>query len=54
MSKFTMDLISSLLLCSVVPIAAQAQSAITEQEAQSIAADAYVYLYPNPQAADEC
>jgi hypothetical protein len=46
MSKFAMDLISSLLLCSVVPIAAHAQSAITEQEAQSIAADAYIYLYP--------
>ena len=33
-------------LCSVLPHAAQAQSAITEQEAQSIARDAYIYFYP--------
>jgi len=46
MSRFTRDLISSLFLCSVVPVAAHAQSPITEQEAQSIAADAYIYFYP--------
>ncbi len=35
------------LFCSVLSIGvAQAESAITEQEAQSIATDAYVYLYP--------
>ena len=28
------------------PVTAAAQSAITEQEAQSIAADAYIYFYP--------
>ena len=46
MSKFAMELISSLFLYSVVPIAAHAQSTITEQEAQSIAVDAYIYFYP--------
>jgi hypothetical protein len=46
MSRFTRDLISSLFLCSVVPVAAHAQSPITEQEAQSIATDAYIYFYP--------
>ena len=28
------------------PVTAAAQSAITEQEAQSIAVDAYIYFYP--------
>jgi hypothetical protein len=32
--------------CSALSQGARAQSAVTEQEAQSIAADAYVYFYP--------
>src|ERR1700722_244815 len=39
-------IISSLFLSLSLSLAARAQSAITEQEAQSIAVDAYVYLYP--------
>jgi len=46
MSRRTITLILGLLLCPIGSLAAQAQSAITEQEARSIAADAYVYLYP--------
>src|SRR3984957_17714596 len=39
-------IISSLFLSLCLSPAARAQSAITEQEAQSIAVDAYVYFYP--------
>jgi hypothetical protein len=46
MSRRTMGLILGLFLCPVLSLAAQAQSAITEQEAQSIARDAYIYFYP--------
>jgi hypothetical protein len=46
MSRSTIGLILGLSLGPVLSLAAQAQSAITEQEAQSIAADAYIYLYP--------
>ena len=46
MSRSTIALILGLFLCPVLPLAAQAQSAITEQEAQSIARDAYIYFYP--------
>src|ERR1700729_602734 len=46
MSRSTIGLILGLSLCPVLSLAAQAQSAITEQEAQSIAADAYIYFYP--------
>ncbi|HWS09388.1 MAG TPA: DUF1254 domain-containing protein [Xanthobacteraceae bacterium] len=38
-------MILGLSLCPVLSLAAQAQSAITEQEAQSIARDAYIYFY---------
>jgi hypothetical protein len=46
MSKCTIALISGFLFFPVVPFAAQAQSAISEEEAQSIAVDAYIYFYP--------
>jgi hypothetical protein len=46
MSRSTMGLILGLFLCPVLSLAAQAQSATTEQEAQSIARDAYIYFYP--------
>jgi hypothetical protein len=36
----------SLLIIPGLPSAAQAQSAVTEQEAQAIALDAYIYFYP--------
>jgi hypothetical protein len=45
MSRSTMGLILGLFLCPVLSLAAQAQGAITEQEAQSIARDAYIYFY---------
>jgi hypothetical protein len=45
-SRSTIGLIVGLSLCPILALAAQAQSAITEQEAQSIAADAYIYFYP--------
>src|SRR6202030_243177 len=45
MNRSTMGLILGLSLCPVLALAAQAQSAITEQEAQSIARDAYIYFY---------
>ena len=35
-----------LLISPTLPLIANAQSALTEQEAQSIAVDAYVYFYP--------
>ena len=46
MSRSAIALILGLLLCPVLSLTAQAQSAITEQEAQSIARDAYIYFYP--------
>ena len=46
MSRTALGLILGLSLCPVLSLAAQAQSAITEQEAQSIARDAYIYFYP--------
>jgi hypothetical protein len=46
MSRSTIALILGLFLCPVLSIGAQAQSAVTEQEAQSIAMDAYIYFYP--------
>jgi hypothetical protein len=45
-SKSTIALILGLMLLPVLSLAAQAQSAVTEQEAQSIATDAYIYFYP--------
>jgi Protein of unknown function (DUF1254) len=45
-SRSTIVLIVGLFLCPVLSCTARAQSAITEQEAQSIAADAYIYFYP--------
>ncbi len=37
---------SQAMLWPILSLTAQAQSAVTEQEAQSIAVDAYIYLYP--------
>ena len=45
MNKSTTALLLSLLIGSALPNTAQAQSAITEQEAHAIAVDAYVYFY---------
>lgn len=44
--RSTIALILGLFLCPVLSLAAQPQSAITEQEVQAIAADAYIYFYP--------
>ena len=46
MNRSTIALISGLMLFPVFSFTAQAQSAVTEQEAQSIARDAYIYFYP--------
>ena len=46
MSRSTIALILGLSLCPVLSLAAQAQSAVSEQEVQSIARDAYIYFYP--------
>ena len=46
MSRSTIGLILGLCFCPVLSLSAQAQSAVTEQEAQSIARDAYIYFYP--------
>src|SRR6202049_3709048 len=46
MIKATTALVLSLLVSPVLSLAAQAQNAITEQDAQSIALDAYIYFYP--------
>jgi hypothetical protein len=46
MSRSTMALTLGLFLCPILSFAAQAQSAITEQEARSIGVDAYIYFYP--------
>jgi hypothetical protein len=46
MGRGTIALISGLMLWPILSLTAQAQSAVTEQEAQSIAVDAYIYFYP--------
>jgi hypothetical protein len=45
MKRSAIALILGLFLCPVLSHAAQAQSAITEQEAHAIGVDAYVYFY---------
>jgi hypothetical protein len=46
MIRSTIALLSGLFLFPVLSLAAQAQSALTEEEAQSLARDAYIYFYP--------
>lgn len=46
MSRSTIALILGLMLLPVPSLTAQAQDAVAEQEAHSIARDAYIYLYP--------
>jgi hypothetical protein len=46
MSRSTIAFVFALLLCPVLSLAVQAQSAITEQEAHAIGVDAYIYFYP--------
>jgi hypothetical protein len=46
MSRNAIAFAFALLLCPVVSLAAQAQNAITEQEAHAIGVDAYIYFYP--------
>ncbi len=46
MSRSTIVSILALFLCPVLSLAAQAQGAITEQEAHAIGVDAYIYFYP--------
>jgi hypothetical protein len=46
MIRSIIALILGLFLFPVLSVAVQAQSAITEQEAQSIATNAYIYFYP--------
>src|SRR5260370_13810285 len=46
MIKSTTALILSLLVCPALALVAQAQSAVDEQDARSIALDAYIYFYP--------
>src|SRR6516162_4174388 len=46
MSRSTLALILGLLLLPAPSLTAQAQDAVAEHEAQSIARDAYIYLYP--------
>ena len=45
MIKTATALVFSLLVSPIIPSVARAQTAITEQDAQSIAVDAYVYFY---------
>ena len=42
----TTALVLSLFIGSIVPLTAQAQSTITQEEAHAIAVDAYIYFYP--------
>jgi hypothetical protein len=44
--KVTTALVLGLLVGPSLPQIAQAQSAVTEQEAQAVALDAYIYFYP--------
>jgi hypothetical protein len=46
MIKASTVLFLGLLITPILSVAAQAQSAIAEQDAQAAAVDAYVYLYP--------
>jgi hypothetical protein len=46
MTRSAIALMLGLSLCPILPLTSQAQSPITEQEAQAIAVDAYVYFYP--------
>src|SRR5580692_11215584 len=46
MSRVTIALMLGLMLWPVLSLTARAQSAVAEQEAQSIAVDAYIYFYP--------
>jgi hypothetical protein len=46
LNKITTSLFLGLLIGPALPHGAQAQSAVTEQEAQAIALDAYIYFYP--------
>jgi hypothetical protein len=46
MSRSTIALVLGLFLSLILSPAVHAQSAITEQDAQSIARDAYIYFYP--------
>jgi hypothetical protein len=46
MIKTALALVLGFVVSPVLSLAAQAQNAITEQDAQSIALDAYVYFYP--------
>ena len=46
MIKSTTALILSLLVCPALSLVAQAQSTVNEQDARSIALDAYIYFYP--------
>jgi hypothetical protein len=46
MNRSKIASIPGIFLCSVLSLTAQAQSAVTEYEAQSIAVDAYIYFYP--------
>src|SRR6266403_3487992 len=46
MNKRTTALILSLLVCPALSPVAQAQSAVNEEDARSIALDAYIYFYP--------
>ena len=46
MNRSTLALILGLIFLPVLSLTAQAQSTVNEQEAQSIATDAYIYFYP--------
>jgi hypothetical protein len=46
MTRSMVALKLAFLLCPVLSLAAQAQSAITEPEAHAIGVDAYIYFYP--------
>src|ERR1700733_8695763 len=44
--KTTTALVIGLLVSPVISLAAQAETAVTEEQAHAIGVDAYVYLYP--------